>query len=142
MKGTCSVLTFITCILIACAASNNSKRDSAGFERLEKYIDVGTHKVWLMISDMPSDYTIILEAGGGRFSDVYKSIQDTFSKLTGYRVISYDRSGFGSSELGPADLTAPGEVKVLRKGLDIMNSPYHKLIIAWGCGHDIMTENP
>lgn len=113
-------ITIITSILITCTAFSINKKNSEGFVRIEKYVDVGTHKVRMLISDMPSDYTIILEAGGGRFSDVYESIQDTLMKLTGYRVISYDRSGFGRSELGPADLTAPGEVQVLRKCLESM----------------------
>ena len=121
MKKSHSFLAFIPCILIACAAFSDDKQNLANSERHEKYVDVGTHKVRLQISEMPSDYTIILEAGGGRFSDVYESIQDTLAKLTDYRVISYDRSGFGKSELGPSDLTAPGEVQVLRKCLDLMH---------------------
>lgn len=121
MKRSQFIFIFISCILIASTAFSINKKNSAGFVRTEKYADVGTHKVRMQISDMPSDYTIVLEAGGGRFSDVYESIQDTLSKLTGYRVISYDRSGFGRSELGPADLTASGEVQVLRKCLESMN---------------------
>ncbi len=121
MKRSHFIITIITSILIACTAFSINKKNSEGFVRIEKYVGAGTHKVRMQVSDMPSDYTIVLEAGGGRFSDVYEGIQDTLSKLTGYRVISYDRSGFGRSELGPADLTATGEVQVLRKCLESMN---------------------
>ena len=119
----------IICILLSLAACSYNKKDAESVKRHEKYIDVGTHSLRLVISDLPSDYTIILEAGGGRYSDVYEGIQDTLAKLTGYRVISYDRSGFGKSELGPADLNAPGEVQLLRKCIDSLKLK-KKIILA------------
>jgi len=118
MKRSVLIFSVITYLLLASTACSNSKKDTAEVTRHEKYIDAGTHNIRLVISDLPSDYTIILEAGGGRYSDVYEGIQDTLAKLTGYRVISYDRSGFGMSELGPADLNAPGEVQLLEKCID------------------------
>jgi pimeloyl-ACP methyl ester carboxylesterase len=118
MKRMVYTLSIITCIMLTVSSCSNKKKDLTGLVRHEKYVDVGTHKIRMVISDLPSDYTIVLESGGGRFSDVYDCIQDTLAKLTDYRVISYDRSGFGKSELGPANLTALGEVEILRKCLD------------------------
>lgn len=117
MKKTSFLLSIVTCILITSTACDN-KKYVGGVIRQEENINVGTHRIRLVISDLLSDYTIVLESGGGRYSDVYEGIQDTLAKLTGYRVISYDRSGFGKSELGPADLTALGEVQILRKCID------------------------
>lgn len=121
--------SIIICIFLSLAACSNNKRNAERVKRHEKYVNVGTHNIRLVISDLPSDYTIILEAGGGRYSDVYESIQDTLAKLTGYRVISFDRSGFGKSELGPADLTALGEVQLLRKCIDSLKLK-KKIILA------------
>jgi pimeloyl-ACP methyl ester carboxylesterase len=118
MKKSIFSWSIIICVILTCMACGNKKRGLNSFVRHEKYVDVGSHKIRLVISDLPSDYTIILESGGGRYSDAYNSIQDTLAKLTGYRVISYDRSGFGKSELGPNNLTALGEVEVLKKCLD------------------------
>ena len=85
----------------------------------DTYVDIGTHKLRVVLSDVPSEYTIILEAGGGMFSSAYQEIQDNIAQQTENRVISYDRSGFGGSELGPKDFTALDEVKSLKKLLEI-----------------------
>jgi hypothetical protein len=82
-------------------------------------IDIVTHKLRVVLSDIASDYTIILEAGGGMHSGAYKEIQDSLVRLTGIRVMSYDRSGFGQSELGPDDFSAIDEVDALKKCLEI-----------------------
>lgn len=46
--------------------------------------------------------TILLEAGGGLDASQWETVQQKLSKQTGATIISYDRAGFGSSEL-PAD---------------------------------------
>lgn len=134
MKKSAFTLSIIACILLSWIACSNKKKDVTSFVRHEKYVDVGSHKMRLVISELPSDYTIILEAGGGRYSDVYDSIQDTLAKLTGYRVISYDRSGFGKSELGPADLTALGEVEVLKKCMDSLKLKKRFILVGHSYG--------
>ncbi|NHJ49476.1 MAG: alpha/beta hydrolase [Asgard group archaeon] len=86
----------------------------------EKFIDVGTHKLRFILSEIASEYTIVLESGGGMSADVYKELQDYIVKLTKTRVISYDRSGFGQSELGPDNFTAINEVDALKKSLETL----------------------
>jgi len=73
----------------------------------------------VVLSDVESEHTVVLESGGGKYSDAYQAVQDTLAKLTGVRVLSYDRSGFGQSELGPDDLDAVGEVDALRRCLEV-----------------------
>ena len=85
----------------------------------DKYIDIGTHKLHVILSDVQSEYTIVLEAGGGKYSESYQEIQDDLATLTGIKVMSYDRSGFGQSELGPDHFTAVDEVEALKKCLEI-----------------------
>ena len=41
-----------------------------------KTIDLGTHKLRVVLADVESKYTIILEAGGGQSADAYQRIQD------------------------------------------------------------------
>lgn len=84
----------------------------------EKYVDIGTHKLRVIIADIPSDITIILEAGGGESSDSYNHIQEKLAKQTQTRVISYDRSGWGKSELGPNTITAHDECLALKNLLE------------------------
>jgi pimeloyl-ACP methyl ester carboxylesterase len=85
----------------------------------DKHIDIGTHRLRVVLSDVPSEYTIVLEAGGGKDSESYQEIQDTLAAVTGTRVMSYDRSGFGQSELGPDDFNAIDAVEALKKCLEI-----------------------
>ena len=85
----------------------------------DKFVDIGTHKLHVILSDVQSEYTLVLEAGGGKYSESYQEIQDRLATLTGMRVMSYDRSGFGQSELGPEHFNAIDEVEALKKCLEI-----------------------
>ena len=90
MKKSVFIFSVITCITLLCGGCNNN--NSGSVNRHEEFIDMGTHRIRSVISDLHSDYTIILEAGGGRFSDVYDGIQDTLAEITGCKVISYGLS--------------------------------------------------
>jgi pimeloyl-ACP methyl ester carboxylesterase len=83
-----------------------------------KFVDVGTHKLHVVLTDRASEHTIVLEAGGGKYATAYQAIQDALAERTGMRVMSYDRSGFGQSELGPDDLDAIGQVDALKACLE------------------------
>jgi pimeloyl-ACP methyl ester carboxylesterase len=122
------------CILLFIVVCSNQRRDVTLPVKCEKYVNVGTHKIRLVMADLSSDYTIVLEAGGGRFSDVYDGIRDTLARATGYRVISYDRSGFGKSELGPGNLTALGEAEVLKKCLDSLDLEKNIILVGHSYG--------
>ncbi len=86
---------------------------------IEKFIDISTHRLRVVLSELPSEHTIVLEAGGGKDADSYKAIQSKLANLIRMRVMSYDRSGFGLSELGPAHFNAVDEVKALKRCLEI-----------------------
>jgi pimeloyl-ACP methyl ester carboxylesterase len=95
-----------------------------GFIGTSKFVDVGTHKLHVVLTDCTSkgstdEYTIVLEAGGGKYSTAYQEIQETLAERIGVRVMSYDRSGFGQSELGPDDLDAVGQVDTLKTCLEV-----------------------
>ena len=85
----------------------------------DKFVDIGTHKLHVVLSDVQSEYTIVLEAGGGKYSESYQEIQGSLATLTGIRVMSYDRSGFGQSELGPNHFNAIDETEALKKLLEV-----------------------
>ena len=94
----------------------------------DNMVNIGTHKLRVILSDIESDHTIVLEAGGGMDSNAYQKIQDSVAKQTGIRVMSYDRSGFGQSELGPEKFTAIDEIEALKKCLEIQGYK-NKLIL-------------
>ena len=85
----------------------------------DKFVDIGTHRLHVVLSDTASEYTIVLESGGGKYSTAYQEIQEPLAQRTEFRVMSYDRSGFGKSELGPDDFDAIAEVDALKKCLEV-----------------------
>jgi pimeloyl-ACP methyl ester carboxylesterase len=113
-------LVVATSILLSSVlACGPAGEDPVEIQRSDKLVDIGTHKLRAILSDVAtSEYTIVLEAGGGKDSESYKAIQDKLAKLTGTRVMSYDRSGFGQSQLGPAQLDAGDEAAALKKCLE------------------------
>ena len=135
MKKTILKLSIISCCLSLClAACNYDKKGSSEVVKSDKFVDIGTHSLRVVLSDIPSKYTIILEAGGGNYSEVYKEIQDTLAKITGMRVMSYDRSGFGQSELGPEYFTAIDEVDALKKCLEVQGFNNNYILVGLSYG--------
>ena len=127
-----SVVAF--CCLILLSSCTNNKNTLSEVVKSDKFVDIGTHKLRVVLSDVKSEYTIVLEAGGGMFSDAYQEIQDTLAKLTNTRVISYDRSGFGKSELGPDNFTAIDEVNALKKCLEVQGFKNKYILVGHSYG--------
>jgi len=118
MRGSVLRLIIIGCFASFMTSCINSETQAPQAVTTDTLVDIGTHKLRVVLSDIKSEYTIVLEAGGGRYSDAYKAIQDTLAELTGMNVMSYDRSGFGKSELGPDKFNALDEVAALKKCLE------------------------
>ena len=102
--------------------------------KTNKFVDIGTHQLHVVLTDMPGKYTIVLEAGGGKYSESYQEIQDTLAARTGMRVMSYDRSGFGQSELGPDKFNAIDEVNALKKCLETQGFKDHYILVGLSYG--------
>jgi pimeloyl-ACP methyl ester carboxylesterase len=119
MKGFFLRLIIIGCCVIFMTSCINSEQKSSQAAKIHKDVDVGTHKLRIVLSDIESEYTIILEAGGGKYSEAYQAVQDSLAELTSIRVMSYDRSGFGQSELGPDEFNAIDEMAALKKCLKV-----------------------
>ncbi len=63
-------------------------------------VDIGGYKMHFNI--MKGEGTpILFEAGGGNDGSVWNNILEKIHKVTGTTLITYDRSGFGQSELNP-----------------------------------------
>jgi len=121
MKKIIFILRIISCFfLLLITSCNYNGKLASEIVKSDKFVDIGTHKLRVILSDIPGEYTIVLEAGGGNYSDAFQGIQDTLASLTGMRVISYDRSGFGKSEFGPDVFGAKDDVKALKKCLEIL----------------------
>jgi pimeloyl-ACP methyl ester carboxylesterase len=119
---------------LASCTSETETPTPMSIAQLEKYIDIGTHMLHVIFSDIHSEYTIVLEAGGGKDSKSYQEIQDDLATLTGIRVMSYDRSGLGQSELGPDHFNAINEVDTLKKCLEIQGFKDKFILVGFSYG--------
>lgn len=125
----------ISCFfLLIISSCNYYGKKSSEIVKSDKFVDVGTHKLRVILSDISSKYTIILESGGGQYSEVYKEMQDTLAKLTGITIMSYDRSGFGQSELGPDTFNAIDEVDALKRCLDVQGFKNNYILVGHSYG--------
>lgn len=74
---------------------------SAHCQTIDTLVNVGGFNLHFNI--MKGEGTpILFEAGGGDNSSVWAPILERIHKVTGTTLITYDRSGFGQSELNPA----------------------------------------
>jgi pimeloyl-ACP methyl ester carboxylesterase len=122
------------CLVLLMTLGYRPEKKKSEIVKSDKYVDIGTHKLHVVLSDTTSKYTIVLEAGGGKYSESYQEIQDRLATLTGIRVLSYDRSGFGKSELGPEKFNAMDEVNALRKSLEIQGFKDNFILVGLSYG--------
>jgi pimeloyl-ACP methyl ester carboxylesterase len=128
-----SMIAFGGMVLTSCNPENETPIPIS-IVKSDKYITIGTHKLYVILSDIQSEYTIVLEAGGGKDSKSYQEIQDDLATTTGIRVMSYDRSGLGQSELGPDHFNAINEVDALKKCLEIQGFKDKFILVGFSYG--------
>lgn len=85
-------------------------------ELTEEFLTLGNSRVHFSIIHGASP-TILLESGGGRDSSDWNNLQPEIARLTGLTVVSYDRPGFGQSDLPSSAYDAVLEMQHLQEGL-------------------------
>jgi pimeloyl-ACP methyl ester carboxylesterase len=90
-------------------------------QTLDTLVDVGGYKMHFKI--MKGEGTpILFDAGAGNDGSIWDNILDKIHKVTGTTLITYDRSGFGKSEVNPnlkneSDFGILNGIKELETGL-------------------------
>ena len=82
-------------------------------------INVGDHKLHFVITKKAAP-TILLESGGGADASQWEGIQQKLANETNATIISYDRAGYGKSELPNTLYNLKTEVQDLHKCLEIL----------------------
>lgn len=117
---------FVCAILFALAVQS-AERDplvqSESQPQYTKFLDVGGYRLHLNVQgqfgkDPP--ITILLESGGGADSTQWSDLQPRLVSETGATVVSYDRAGFGQSDL-------PDEPYDIVKEVDNLHTALSKL---------------
>lgn len=100
-------------------------------QRVDTLVDVGGYKIHFNIIKGKGT-PILFEAGSGAYGSDWDTILPSIYKVTGTTLITYDRSGFGKSELNSKDTTIAGHgiengIKELELGLKKLG--YNKNIL-------------
>jgi pimeloyl-ACP methyl ester carboxylesterase len=84
-------------------------------------IDVGGYRLHFRIVPGRADRpVVVLDAGGGLDADEWRTLQPRLASETGSVVVSYDRAGFGSSDLPSTPFDFRREVEGLHTGLQAL----------------------
>jgi pimeloyl-ACP methyl ester carboxylesterase len=85
-------------------------------ETVETLVEVGEYHLNFQVIK-GGDLTILLEAGGGMYSAEWTKLAPELAQKTGATVVSYDRAGFGKSDLPETPHDMREEVDWLWQGL-------------------------
>jgi len=96
-------------------------------ETVETLVQVGKYRLNFQVIEGGS-LTILLEAGGGMDSREWNNLAPELARKTGATIVSYDRAGFGKSDLPETPHDMREEVEWLWQGLQKLNL-YKDLIL-------------
>lgn len=96
-------------------------------------VDVGGYRLHFHVVK-GSGLPILFEAGGGDDASTWNSILAPIASVTGATLITYDRAGFGSSEVAPLDYNIVKEVEGLEIGLAKLGYAGDIMLVAHSLG--------
>ncbi len=99
----------------------------------DQMVDVGGYRLHFHVVK-GSGLPILFEAGGGDDGSTWDSILTTTAKVTGATLITYDRAGFGKSEVAPLDYNIVKEVQGLEVGLAKLGYSGDIMLVAHSLG--------
>lgn len=101
---------------------------------LDTMLDVGGYRLHFVIHRGTQPVTVVMESGGGATISRWKGVDQTIAERTGATVVTYERAGFGKSELGPTDLTPAIQVAQLGKALERLAVPARWIVVGHSYG--------
>jgi len=97
-------------------------------------VDVGGHRLHVEVIRGDGPVAFVLESGGGADLSSWASVPESIAARTGATVVTYDRAGFGGSDLGPIDLSPPEQIEDLREALDALGIPRPRMLAGHSYG--------
>jgi pimeloyl-ACP methyl ester carboxylesterase len=109
-----SILALASSISVKAAIA--SEQSSKAPEAIEKKVDVGGYGLYFRVIPGKGP-VILLEAGGGMDSTEWSALAPMLSRETGATVVTYDRAGFGKSDLPETKYDLHEDTEALWQGL-------------------------
>lgn len=120
---------FFLLIIIACSITINVNAKDKSYPG--ELINIGTHHLHINCTGQGSP-TVVIDSGLGGFSLEWHQIQNNLSKHV--RICSYDRAGYGWSELGPRPRTTARITRELHTLLSEAKVPGPYLLVGHSFG--------
>ena len=97
-------------------------------------VDVGGYAIHVEVIRGERPVAFVLESGGAAELSAWEAVPESIAARTGATVVTYDRAGFGGSELGPDDLTPDEQVEDLREALEALRIPEQRVLVGHSYG--------
>ena len=101
-------------------------------------IDVDGHKIAFHVTPGRGP-TIVLDAGGGMDSSYWNAFVPELAKRTGSKIITYDRTGFGSSDFVSGPWNVHSATRDLAVGLEKLHATDRVILVSHSLAGEIAT---
>jgi pimeloyl-ACP methyl ester carboxylesterase len=101
---------------------------------LDTMVDMGRYRVHVVLHRGTVPITVVMESGGGATLEAWAGVDARIAQETGASVVTYERAGFGSSELGPLDLLPTQQIDQLDRMLEALGVPPSRIVVGHSYG--------
>jgi pimeloyl-ACP methyl ester carboxylesterase/predicted alpha/beta superfamily hydrolase len=115
------------------SAHGTSAMSNQEIEAVETLVQVGKYHLNFKVIE-GWDLTILLEAGGGMNSGEWNNLAPELARKTGATIVSYDRAGFGKSDLPETPHDMSEEVEWLWQGLQKLDLNKNLVLVGHSFG--------
>ena len=120
-------------MILACTPSAPSHAAPAQAPA-DTLVDVGGYAIHVEVIRGDRPVAFVLESGGAAELSAWEAVPESIAARTGATVVTYDRAGFGGSEVGPDDLTPDEQVEDLRGALSALGVPTPRVLVGHSYG--------
>jgi pimeloyl-ACP methyl ester carboxylesterase len=122
-SGRLMALALLAPLLLSCLGSDGQTSD--------RMVDIGSHSLHAVVVGDGAP-AVVIDGGIGARCEEYRALQDRISRFT--TVVTYDRAGYGSSEVGPLPRDSRREIEELRSLLAELEIPVPHLLVGHSLG--------
>ena len=101
---------------------------------VDTMVEVGGYRVHCRIHRGTVPLTVVMELGGGARPESLGGLDSVLARRTRATIVSYERAGFGGSEMGPPDLDPLTQVRQVVAALERLQVPSRRILVGHSYG--------